>query len=389
MIFDYSNDYNSVTIKLDKKDIENYIKLNSLYKKDHPTECSLMNDKYREVIIEYIGVPFWIFHDDKEIMLGKRDNEGINIRIGAASDNFMMCFLCNDNLFNYSELNFYKDSEEPIKILDFFTRPLTISISNLNIIPEENRIEFSNDMFETCLFELAYFKEESTNLCKSWDDFFSDLEEEDSDLEESQEKVSYQLPKVFYNKELTKFYRLGMSSYFPILKFLTFYQILEYFFNKVSDEELYNKLSYELKDPKFAPNELHIVKLVRIVEEHSKKVDETEMLKNVLKKFIDFKDLKEFIENYEEKISEKIYTIRNEIFGEIVQVILKENHVFGNIAKTIKIIRNALVHSSDRYEGKKRYVPFSESTEIVEKHIPLLKFLAEKVIFATSLSYDI
>jgi len=55
----------------------------------------------------------------------------------------------------------------------------------------------------------------------------------------------------------------------------------------------------------------------------------------------------------------------------------------------IKIIRNALVHSSDRYEGKKSYVPFSESTEIVEKHIPLLKFLAEKVIFATSLSYDV
>ena len=244
-------------------------------------------------------------------------------------------------------------------------------------------------MFETSLFEMAYLKKECTNLCKSWDDFYHDSEEEDSDLEESQEKESFQIPKVFYNKELTKFYRLGMSSYFPILKYLTFYQILEYFFIKVSDEELYNKLSYELKDPKFVPKEPHIAILVRIVEEHSKKLDETEMLKNVLKKYIDFTGLKEFIENYEEKISEKIYTKRNEIFGEIVEVSLKENHIFGNIAKIINIIRNALVHSSDRYEGKIRYVPFSESTEIVEKHIPLLKFLAEKVIFATSLSYDI
>ncbi|MFW9878029.1 MAG: hypothetical protein ACFFG0_33530 [Candidatus Thorarchaeota archaeon] len=148
-------------------------------------------------------------------------------------------------------------------------------------------------------------------------------------------------------------------------------------------------MSYELKDPKFIPNELYIPKLVRIVEEHSKKIDETEMLKNVLKKFVDFKDLKEFIENYEVKICEKIYTKRNEIFGENVEVPLKPDHIFGNLAKIIKIIRNALVHSSDRYEGKKTYVPFSESTEIVEKHIPLLKFLAEKVIFATSLSYDI
>ncbi len=388
-MFDYSNDDNSVTIKLDKKDIESYIKLNSLYKKDYPTECSLMNDNYREVIIEYIDVLYGFFHDEEEIMIGKRDNEGIYIRIGPATDNFMMCFLGNDRLFNYSEGSFYTLSDEPIKILDFYNRPSTISINNLNILPEEKRIRFSDDMFETCLFELAYFKEASINLCKSWDDFYHDLDEEDSDLEESQEKKSYQLPKVFYNKELTKFYRLGMGSYFPILKFLTFYQVLEYFFIKVSDEELYNKLSYELKDPKFVPKEPHIAKLVRIVEDHSKKLDETEMLKNVLKKYIDFTDLKEFIENYEEKISEKIYTKRNEIFGEIVEVSLKENHIFGNIAKIIKIIRNALVHSSDRYEGKKRYVPFSESTEIVEKHIPLLKFLAEKVIFATSLSYDI
>ena len=99
-MFDYSNDSDSVSIKLDKKDIENYIKINSLYKKDHPTECSLMSDKYREVIIKYIDEFYWFFHDDKEIILGKSNNEEIYIRIGTASDNFMMCFLCNDNLFN-------------------------------------------------------------------------------------------------------------------------------------------------------------------------------------------------------------------------------------------------------------------------------------------------
>jgi len=93
-MFDYSNESNSVSIKLDKKDIEKYIKLNSLYKNDYPTECSLMNDKYREVIIRYIGEPYWIFYDNKEIMLGKSSNEEIYVRIGTATDNFMMCFLC-------------------------------------------------------------------------------------------------------------------------------------------------------------------------------------------------------------------------------------------------------------------------------------------------------
>jgi len=389
VIFEYSNEDQKASIQLEKKDIENYVKLNSLYKKNYPDECSLMGDNYREVIIDYIGEPYWIFHDDREIMLGNKTSDEIYIRIGAATDDFILCFLCNDNLFDFSELNFYPESEDMINILDFYTRPFTISINNLNLIPKEKHIVFADEMFETCLFELAYFKEIGTNLCKKWDYFYSEIEEEDSEFTKYQDKESFKLPKVFYNRELTKFYRLGMSSNFPILKFLTFYQILEYFFIKVSKEDLYNKLSYELRDPKFIPKEPHIDKLVRIFEEHTKNLRETEMLKNVLKKFISFKELKDFIENIEEKINEKIYTKKNEIFGNEVEVVLKEDHIFGNIAETIYVIRNALVHSSDKYGGKERYIPFSDSTEIVEKHIPLLKFLAEKVIFATSLTYDI
>ncbi|MFX1238580.1 MAG: hypothetical protein ACFFAS_01925 [Promethearchaeota archaeon] len=386
-MFEYTDEDNSIKFKLEKKVIENYIDTNALYKKDHPTECSIMNDNYREVLIEYVDVSYSRLSEEvEEIIFGNR-KDGIYVRIGIATDCFMLSYLCNENLFKYSELVFYEESEEPLNILKFYYRPLTISINNLNIVSEAERINFSDEMFETCLFELAYFKEDCTNICKSWDDYYE--EEEDSDLDDEQDKKSFQLPKVFYNKELTKFYRLGLSSIFPILEYLTYYQILEYFFIDASHEELYEKLSYKLKDPGFGPEKANIAKLVKIMEDHSKKADETGMLTSVLKKFVDFSDLKEFIENYEEEISDKIYTKKNEIFGESVEVDLKEGHIFSNIAKLIKVIRNALVHSSDIREGKKRYVPFSESTEIVENHIPLLKFLAEKVIFATSSSYNI
>ena len=56
--------------------------------------------------------------------------------------------------------------------------------------------------------------------------------------------------------------------------------------------------------------------------------------------------------------------------------------MIGNTAKVIKHIRNSLVHSSDKFTREECVVPFSESESIVTRYIPIVKFLAEKVIYA-------
>ena len=179
-----------------------------------------------------------------------------------------------------------------------------------------------------------------------------------------------------------------MSTEIPILKFLTFYQVLEYFFIKVSDELLYQGISTKLNDPKFKTvNTSDLDRVIKIVEDHRRTNDETEMLKNVLKKFINESDLRNFIDSYETYIDDNIYTKTRTLFGE--ELIPDERYVFGNIARCIKTVRNALVHSSDRYERHERHIPFSESTEIVKKEIPLVKFLAEKVIISSASTYSI
>lgn len=73
---------------------------------------------------------------------------------------------------------------------------------------------------------------------------------------------------------------------------------------------------------------------------------------------------------------------KEEVFGERLSIRLEEGHTIGNTAKVIKHIRNSLVHSSDKYTREECVVPFSESETIVTKYIPIVKFLAEKVIFA-------
>jgi len=63
---------------------------------------------------------------------------------------------------------------------------------------------------------------------------------------------------------------------------------------------------------------------------------------------------------------------------------LEQGHALSNAAAILKHVRNALVHSSDRYTREDCFLPFSESEDVIIKYIPLVKYLAERVIFSTA-----
>ncbi len=110
------------------------------------------------------------------------------------------------------------------------------------------------------------------------------------------------------------------------------------------------------------------------------------MLRLVLEKYVLFSDLTDFIQALEGRKAEKLYTKRRQLFGQdVAEVRLQEGHLQPNLAKRIKVIRNAIVHSVDRYEGRERFVPLTPSSEVViREEVPLMRFLAEKVIIASA-----
>ena len=81
-----------------------------------------------------------------------------------------------------------------------------------------------------------------------------------------------------------RFYLLGMSSNIPVLQFLSFYQVLEYFFVSISDEHLYQRLTKRVNDPRFSSEPKSLDRLIQDVIEHKRTTDETEMLKLVLER---------------------------------------------------------------------------------------------------------
>jgi hypothetical protein len=192
------------------------------------------------------------------------------------------------------------------------------------------------------------------------------------------------IPRVVYDDNVISFYKVAKASPFPSQSFLAYYHVLEYYFLRVAELLLHDRLTAMLNNPGFRTNRESLDKVISAVRGQDSKFDETEMLRNVMDRFVQETELIEFIQNFEELAEEKIYSKRRTIFGEQLQISLTKDHALANSAKLLKHIRNAIVHSSDRYKREDCHIPLSESEDVIEEFIPLVRFFAERVIFGTA-----
>lgn len=361
-----------------------------------PNICSIVSNNYREQIIDFTSQYQKRLYGPLSLRriftFGEKNPDTIYAEISPASAEFInynrfgedYIEFCNDR---WSRRFYQEQGKDFIDMRETFYRPTTIKVFNLKQSTIDKSVEISNNVINSCLFALSSIRGIPMLIITEWESRDRNREKE---FEFGEKLTGGNLPikTLKFDNNLFHYYQMAVTSDMPSLKFLAFYQIIEYFFIQVADEELYNKLTRRINDIRFKTNSTHLDKLIQDVENHKRDTDETEMLKLVLKKYVDEDEIIEFIKEYEIFLGKgnEIYTKKRTIFGEEVAAnTLQKNHVLGIISKTIKLIRNGLVHSSDRYQRNERYVPFSkEHNEMLKKDIPLIKFLAEKVMIATA-----
>ena len=59
-------------------------------------------------------------------------------------------------------------------------------------------------------------------------------------------------PKRKYIKELTNQYYMGLSSKLPFVEFISYYHVMEYFFEKVYNDDLIKSLQDKISSPRFS-----------------------------------------------------------------------------------------------------------------------------------------
>ncbi|TAI96688.1 MULTISPECIES: hypothetical protein [Pectobacterium] len=260
-------------------------------------------------------------------------------------------------------------------IEDILWKPPTIKYSVARKIDREKLLADATLCFENCLFKLAVDKGQCWELMKSRSKSKQIIYDETDDDEMT-------IPLAHYDLNLVKYYKVGVSSQFASQSFLSFYHVLEYNFLSVSDEELHSKIKSNIQSTSFNGKSSDIQNIINIVKRHTDRSDEKEMLIRVLRKYIDEDELIDFVSTLENKLGDKKYTKTRSVFGESFNISLKKDHVISNVALVLKHIRNALVHSSDKYNREECHIPLTDSEYIIVDYIPIVKFLAEKLIYA-------
>ena len=354
-----------------------------------PVEVSMLSMKYREHAIRPTDIDrrFSSFSRDISLTFGANGDLKPYVQISLCSEDYLNFFRFHDGYLPYSIMRMQRPfirRGERSSMIDNLVRPLTIKVFNLNSSSIDEARKLSDGIIDSALFSAACLKDITIDLQTEWPRRGPHIEP--FRFEESPEGSELPLPHALYNPDLVRFYIRGCSASDPVVQFLSFYQVLEYFFLTTSDEQLYTKLSARLRDPHFSAIPRNLDLLIQDTLDHKRESDETEMLKLVLQRYVNEPDVIKYITSYEAYLKDQLYTKKRSVFGEESQVSLQPGHIIGGLSRRIKLIRNALIHSSDRHERKDRYVPTKANEQLIEKEVPLVEFLAERVIISTAQS---
>ncbi len=369
--------------------------LNKMNQKD---SIGIYSNTYYETIVRYANnrrpmMP--IRQIDKYMKINDCQNK-IYYEISKASDEYLILLL-----EKLDELNMLKEFRRNSMMLssmiverakgieDFFEflKLLFRQMDTLKIKSEEPKTysEFEK-LNNSYLFGLAFNLELSIIEVKVLDEFISS--ERLSRIKRNDENPDP--PKRKYIPDLVYHYQMAISSDSPYLQYISYYHIMEHFFEKIYNEELIKLIQYEISNPSFSiKRDNDIKKVIKIInkklQSHKEEfsINEKEALELVLFKYIDIEKLSKKINEYDSTLLEYYknhdvsFSGGNKIDFELIQ----KKEVIRKISSRIYKTRNSLVHSKDTDMSK--YVPFKHDKYLM-KEIPLLRFIAEEIIIMTS-----
>ncbi|MDA2093788.1 hypothetical protein PDN23_14285 [Bacillus cereus] len=195
---------------------------------------------------------------------------------------------------------------------------------------------------------------------------------------------NFQAPKRIYNANLLDYYNLAVSSIDPFVSFISYYHIIEYFFDEVFREQQINNLKKSITSPRFNYKDeeqlYNIIKTI-IKDNHSIRENgsgnEKQSMNYVLAKYIyDIDEFKLRLNN------DELAFYQNNIVsfsrGNVINWERDKTKIIKDIVNRIYATRNALIHSKSS-KKEETYHPYLHKNDL-EKEINLIKALAECII---------
>lgn len=196
-------------------------------------------------------------------------------------------------------------------------------------------------------------------------------------------------PLRIYSEDVVDYYKQALASNDAFIKYISYYHVMEYFFDEVFKRRLVYDLKRKITHPDFSyKNDEKIYEIANFVKNRLRLNDETgqgnelESLKYVLTEYVTIEELKDRINAIDTNAiqyyqNNKVSFCNAPFIGWADMV-----GVYTQLAKRIYFTRNSLVHSKSS-KNKERYRPYKDEKEL-ELEIPLVKAIAELIIIGSS-----
>lgn len=259
------------------------------------------------------------------------------------------------------------------QLRDYFGRVLTVKVKALAETGHGTSKNKLRDLAASGLFNISFATGVGLSMSTSWERSIYRLgrgrDEEP------------QFPRRTYNRELTAYYQLALSSDSPILAYLALYKVLEFFFTSASESVLHKRLADKIAHPAFThKSSSQLRQMVSMVRKFDQRMDEQRMLTTVLEQNFMADEISTWIAEVESATG-PYFTIPQTVFGQSMTLDINLEGIYSSLAARIYFIRNALVHNK---EGElARFTPFSGQEAALFRETPLLILLAEGLITKT------
>lgn len=267
--------------------------------------------------------------------------------------------------------------------IDSSPRSITLRIEGLNITTHDRALNMLCKIGHSILFQLDLI----TNL-----PLYLVMERQNDGAifkrPASKSEVELTSPNFEYDPEPMALYWYGRrANGMPLLRFLAYYQALEFYFPVYSEREAQNQIRNAIKDPRFNVNRdadiANILSLIKLSGSGRALGDENTQLHAELHTCLTANELTQFITNEPSRAEFFKSKTAKQLSQKIISVTSSED-LRDQVADRIYDIRCRVVHTKASFESQSLLLPFSPEERNLHHDLELLEFVTRKVIIAGS-----
>jgi hypothetical protein len=207
-------------------------------------------------------------------------------------------------------------------------------------------------------------------------------------------RESLQYPAMEYDKAPISLYWYGRNAVgMPLLQFLAYYQVLEYYYPVYSKAEATRRLQRALKEPGFrADRDADVSRLLNVIQDVRSGgfFDERSQLKATLTECLDATSLTEYLTLTPER--KTWFGKKNDALGTRAMPFSDQRmDVVNEVAERIYQIRCKIVHPKAEGGGGEveLLLPHSKEAEMLSLDIELVRYVSQRVLISASTRFQL